>query len=41
MGEEFGDGYVYVCGRVISLSTETITLLLMSYTPIENKKFKI
>ena len=38
MGEEFGDGYMYVCGRVLSLSTETIILLLMSYTPIENKK---
>ena len=41
MGEEFGDGYMYVCGRVLSLSTETITLLLMSYIPIENTKFKL
>ena len=37
-----GEGYTYICmAESLHCSPETITVLLISYTPIQNKKFKI
>ena len=35
------NGYMYMYGWVPSRSPEAITVLLICYTPIENKKFKL
>ena len=41
MGGEFGGEWMYVCiAKSLCYSPVTITTLLISYTPIQNKKFK-
>ena len=43
MGGEFGEEWihVYVWLSPFTVSPETITILLISYNPTENKKFKL
>ena len=33
------NGYVYMCGKVFFSSPKIITTLLVSFTPIQNRKF--
>ena len=41
MGGELGEnGYMYMYDEALQCSPETITTLLIGYTPVQNKKFK-